>query len=179
MKIPPNPLGARAQAFWQVVARRIDVPQLLAQIERALEEAALHPDVMQQVDAYAFAADVLAGHTDAPLEECLGWIVEAFGAKEPSLLACLPHRRPASPQLAQRLAEALLEFKVVYRKVAKGGPWQREFTLFRAADKGAVRVQRVEDIDWSDLPETVRADALGSRRTEINFTLWPTHSEPR
>jgi hypothetical protein len=179
MSTPRNPLGDRAQALWQFIANRVDTPRLLESIARALKEAADDPGVMQEVEAYGFAADTLARHTAAPPEECLGWVVESFGAKDPKALACLTQRRPAAPALAQRLSATLLEFRVAFRKVAKGGVWQREFTVFISAEKGAVRVQRTDDLDWSDLPETVRTDALGARRSEVNFTLWPLPTESR
>ena len=175
----PNPWTQSGRAIGQLLLSRIDVPRLLADIERALDDAARSPDVMQQLDAYSFAADTLARHSGASIEECLGWLVAAFGERDASALACLAQRRPPAPPVAQRLATMMLEYRVAYRKAAAGKRWERELTLYVLSQGVPMRAQRTDEVEWSDLPEPVRAQNLGARRDEINFTLWPVAAEAR
>ncbi len=179
MNARPNPWTQSGRAIGQLLLSRIDVPRLLADIERALDDAARSPDVMQQLDAYSFAADTLARHSGASIEECLGWLVAAFGERDASALACLAQRRPPAPPVAQRLATMMLEYRVAYRKAAAGKRWERELTLYVLSQGVPMRAQRTDEVEWSDLPEPVRAQNLGARRDEINFTLWPVAAEAR
>ncbi len=142
----------------------------LRSIASALAEHGHAAECLARRSLYLEVGRFLAERAALPPNGCSRWLAERIGERDQD---AIPTGSALDALQSERLEAMLLGLDLSFRE--RDGGWERETVVYfvsASADR-CLRHRTLAAVDWSDLPEEVRAARLGAGDREYCLRLLP------